>query len=153
MKQLYTISLLLLVSFPLLGQELKGKASYVTDGDTFHFISDNGEKYKVRLADIDAPESTQPYGLEAKQQLIKYIKGRVVTIKNTDRYGRKIAYVYKGETDIGLRMINDGLAWWYEYYAKDNAAYKEAEEEARKQNRGLWQDPNPINPYDWRKNH
>ena len=48
-----------------------------------------------------------------------------------------------------------GMAWWYRYNAneqspEDRGRYESAEDEARKRKLGLWADPNPINPYDWR---
>lgn len=58
--------------------------------------------------------------------------------------------------DINLAMINAGLAWHYKKYQKDQSRsdrllYAHAEEQARQHRIGLWRDPNPTPPWDWRK--
>ena len=58
--------------------------------------------------------------------------------------------------DVNLEQVKTGYAWWYRYYAKtqpeaDRVSYEEAEDTAKADKRGLWAEPNPINPYDWRK--
>ena len=47
-------------------------------------------------------------------------------------------------------MLKAGFAWHYKYYDK-TPAYAKAEAEARAAKRGLWQDKNPIEPYEYRK--
>jgi endonuclease YncB( thermonuclease family) len=76
-----------------------------------------------------------------------------VNVKDTDRYGRFIGIVSTDKIkDVNLEMIKAGMAWHYSYY--DNTpSYKLAQQQAKKGNKGLWQDPNPINPYEWRKKH
>jgi len=44
--------------------------------------------------------------------------------------------------------VERGLAWAYVYFTRE---YEEEEKEAKKERRGLWTDPNPVNPYDFRK--
>ena len=58
--------------------------------------------------------------------------------------------------DANHAQILAGMAGWYRYYAKeqspeDQGRYESAEDEAKARKWGLWADPNPINPYDWRK--
>ena len=69
----YTILLLLLISTNLLSLELKGKIIHISDGDTVHLLTDNKEKIKIRLNDIDAPESKQAFGNKSKENLKNYI--------------------------------------------------------------------------------
>ena len=47
-------------------------------------------------------------------------------------------------------MLKAGLAWHYKYY-DSTPAYAAAESAARAAKLGLWQDKNPINPYEFRK--
>jgi endonuclease YncB( thermonuclease family) len=47
-------------------------------------------------------------------------------------------------------MVQNGYAWHYSYYDK-TPAYIKAEKQARAEQKGLWQDPAPINPFDYRK--
>ncbi|WP_323595746.1 thermonuclease family protein [Aliarcobacter butzleri] len=65
--------LLLLISNNLLSLELKGKIIHISDGDTVHLLTDNKEKIKIRLNDIDAPESKQAFGNKSKENLKNYI--------------------------------------------------------------------------------
>lgn len=123
---------------------------YVQDGDTFK-LPDN--ETRVRLWGIDAPEKGQPYADKARDRLKKLCEGKAVRleIKETDRYGRKTAIVWKGKTNINLQMVKEGLAWHYAYYAPDAKDLAAAEKTARKARKGLWKDKNPVNPYDFRK--
>ena len=72
-----------------------------------------------------------------------------VNVKDTDRYGKVSTAEIK---DVSLEMIKAGMAWHYSYY--DNTpSYKLAQQQAKKEKKGLWQDPKPMNPYEWRKKH
>ncbi len=58
--------------------------------------------------------------------------------------------------DVNHAQLLAGMAWWYRYYAKeqspeDRGRYESAEDEAKARRWGLWADPEPINPYDWRR--
>ena len=123
---------------------------YVQDGDTFK-LPDN--KTRVRLWGIDAPEKGQAYADEARSRLKELCEGKAVRleIKDTDQYGRKVAIVWIGKKNINLQMVKEGLAWHYAYFAPDAKDLAAAEKAARKARKGLWQDKNPINPYDFRK--
>lgn len=44
-------------------------------------------------------------------------------------------------------------AWWYRHYDPHGNELKELEKEARSAERGLWQDPNPVPPWEWRRIH
>ena len=62
----------------------------------------------------------------------------------------------RGSTDVSLEQLRAGLAWWYREYAKeqsaeDRASYAAAEEEARTRRIGLWKDPKPVPPWEWRR--
>ncbi|MGA7982360.1 MAG: thermonuclease family protein [Chromatiaceae bacterium] len=57
--------------------------------------------------------------------------------------------------EIFLRMVRAGLAWWYRKYANeqspaDRLLYEDAENKARAERRGLWTDPDPVPPWEWR---
>jgi endonuclease YncB( thermonuclease family) len=74
----------------------------------------------------------------------------------TDRYGRTLAIIMLDGVDINLQQVRDGLAWVYEKYIGENsldvqARYRQAETEAKNQRRGLWSDPEPMPPWEWRK--
>jgi endonuclease YncB( thermonuclease family) len=128
-----------------------GKVVKVTDGDTIHVLLDK-ETHKIRLLHIDAPESKQAFGTKAKQALSEKIFGKEVKVvwKERDRYKRVLGDIYLGDRWINLEMVQDGLAWHYKQYSKD-AKMSAAEIEARDAKKGLWSDPNPIPPWEYRK--
>ena len=150
MKKILLIFLIL--STLIFADLTKAKVTYVTDGDTFHALID-GKKEKIRIFGIDAPESKQEWGLEAKESLNKLISNKEVLldIKNKDMYGRLLAVVFIGKQNINLEMIKTGNAWYYEYYDKNNKESKTAMENAKKNKLGLWSKPNPKNPFEFRK--
>ena len=58
--------------------------------------------------------------------------------------------VYLGDRHINLEMVQDGLAWHYKQYSKSKEL-AEAEDEARKEKKGLWADKEPMPPWEFRK--
>ena len=145
--------ILLIYPFFLSARLLTGRVVKIADGDTFTLLVNGNEQVKVRLDGIDAPEKGQPFGKRAKEYLSSMIWGVpvMVDVKTTDRYGRSIGKVStKKIKDVCLEMIKAGLAWQYRDYNKDKS-YSAAENLARKNKIGLWQDNNPIRPQDFRK--
>ena len=135
------------------GEVLIGKVVGVTDGDTITVLVAGHDQVKVRLANIDAPEKTQPFGQRSKQALSDLAFGRAIECNQSghDRYGRTITLCSVGGTVINLAMVKAGLAWVYRKYAHDVPDFYIAEEEARKQQLGLWASENPISPWQWRR--
>ena len=126
----------------------------VTDGDTLTMLDGRKQQIKVRLAEIDTPESAQPYGTRAKQELSRLAHGKTVTVKvqDIDRYGRTVGRVYVGELDVNAEMIKLGAAWVYRKYAIDQNLYA-LEKQAKQKRAGIWNLPEAeqIPPWEWRK--
>lgn len=152
-SRLKLILIFLFISGLTFGQETAGLVVYVSDGDTFHLKIASGEKLKVRVADIDCPERTQSYGLEAKAFVMEQIMDKeiLIHILKTDRYGRKVARVKYDAKDLSEELIKNGLAWHYKQYSNDPALEK-LEMEARQKGEKIWSDKNPIAPWEFRKN-
>jgi endonuclease YncB( thermonuclease family) len=131
--------------------DLIGKVIKVADGDTFT-LSANNKKYKIRMYGIDAPESHQSYGKQSTKYLSTLILNKNVGIKiiDEDRYKRVVAKVYLNNEEINLKLLKDGMAWFYEYHAANEDAYRKAYEDAKRLNYGLWSDKNAINPREYR---
>jgi endonuclease YncB( thermonuclease family) len=135
------------------GTELDGVVLEITDGDTLVLGSADGARIRVRLAEIDAPEMSQPYGVESKRALEEFAKDervRVVVV-DTDRYGRTVGEIYLDGVYLNAEMVRQGHAWAYTRYAKSTTII-ERENEARKASRGLWALPESERdaPWIWR---
>jgi endonuclease YncB( thermonuclease family) len=130
----------------------------ITDGDTIKVLDRDKVQHKVRLTGIDAPEKSQPCGKASQKHLASLIAGQTVFVESNkqDRYGRVLGKVLHDEVDVTLEQVKAGYAWWFRYNAKtqpeaDRVSYEAAEDLAKADQLGLWADPNPINPYNWRK--
>jgi micrococcal nuclease len=131
--------------------QFTGKVVSVADGDTITVLNDNVQ-HRIRLEGIDCPESHQAFGTKAKQAIADKVFGKEVTIKwnSRDKYKRILGEVFLGDRHINLEMVQEGWAWHYVQYSKDPALAK-AEKDARAGKKGLWADPNPIPPWEFRK--
>ena len=108
-------------------------------------------QHKIRLYGIDAPESHQAFGAASKHHLSSLVFGKDVRVayKSRDKYGRILGIVYADGRDVNLEMIRAGLAWHYKRF-DSTPAYAAAENDARAARCGLWSDPNPIPPEQYR---
>lgn len=137
---------------------MNGTVVRVIDGDTVDILTLNNRQFRVRLYAIDAPEKGQAFGQKSTDNLAKYCAGEVaiVDVMDVDRYARLVAVVYCRGVNTNLRQVEDGMAWVYNYFlSKDNQTithpYYEAEAAAKKAKKGLWQDKDPVSPYQWRQ--
>jgi endonuclease YncB( thermonuclease family) len=133
-------------------RKITGRVVSVADGDTITVLDENKTQVKVRLDAIDAPETGQPFGQASKRALSDMVFGRDVVVyrKKLDRWGRTVGHVIVDGVDTNLAMLEAGMAWHYKEYDK-NKRLAEAENEARAARRGLWQDRDPMPPWEWRK--
>ena len=162
---------LLIVSLLLLGvahaDTLLGRVVGVADGDTITVLDADRQQHKIRLQGIDAPEKAQPFGERSKQSLSRMVFGKDVRVEwdKRDKYTRIVGKVWvQPEScpscpmtlDAGHAQITVGLAWLYRKYAneqspQDRGAYEFSEQEARANRVGLWSEPGPIPPWEWRR--
>ena len=136
------------------------KVIRVVDGDTIIVLSDSNSEFKVRLAGIDCPEKrgNQPFWRSAKKELSALLENSrvLVNYSKTDRWGRIIGVVWLGTQDTNAAMVRLGLCWHFKRYEReqsdsDRQTYSRHEEVARAGGIGLWADPRPMAPWDWRK--
>ena len=107
---------------------------------------------KVRLVEIDTPEMDQPHGQEAKEYLENLLKDGYINldISGTDIYKRKLGRIYWKEKDINRLMVKSGHAWVYDQYVTDHTFYED-QNYARSRQLGLWENNDPIQPWEWRR--
>ena len=133
---------------------LTAKVIGIKDGDTVLVLDSLNNQTTLRLAEVDCPEKSQPFGTKAKQFTSDqiYLKTIKYIVTDTDRYGRSIAMIYY-DTDkyLSAEIIKAGMGWHYKIYStsKELASF---EDNAKKNKIGLWVDNNPINPSEWRNN-
>lgn len=123
----------------------------ISDGDTLTVLHER-QQIKIRLAEIDAPEKAQPFGVKSKQSLSDLCFGKQAEVvpQTRDRYGRTVARVRCDGIDANAEQVRRGMAWVYDRYVTDRSLYL-LQEEARSARRGLWADPTPFPPWEWRK--
>lgn len=134
-----------------LNQEIQGKVIRVLDGDTIEVLQDK-KSVRIRLANIDAPEKKQVFGRWSTNQLKTLLAGQSVTVSytQTDRYDRIVGRVFTTNgTEASRFMVQSGAAWVYERYNTDKSL-PALQREAQEQKRGLWADPKPVPPWEWR---
>lgn len=145
--------LLILLLFPaiLSAHTLKGKIVRVSDGDTVVLLDSTNTQHKIRLDEIDAPESGQDFGNRSKQYLSSLIAGKIVVVEYTkkDMYKRILGTIYYDGKNINEEMVRAGMAWRYKYSKSERLL--ELQNEAKANKVGLWSMKNPIDPWQYRK--
>ena len=150
--------------------QIAGKVIHVDDGDTLIVLDGDGHKRVIRLTDIDAPETGhgaarpgQPYSAKATQQMKVMALGRqaradcydIDARARTDGTTREryVCRVFVDSIDLNMAMIDAGLAMVYRQnkrYVRSAETYRH-EDIARQAGKGLWAQPAPIPPWEWRR--
>lgn len=145
------------VQFSAYGDVLRGKVIGVSDGDTITILDSANAQHKIRLTGIDAPEKAQAFGQASKQVLSKLVFNKEVEVVwgKHDRYQRILGKVVLNGEDICLEQVRRGMAWHYKKYQNeqsqmDREKYSDAEKKARDAKIGLWIDPEPMEPAQFR---
>jgi len=154
---------IVLVVFPIYSFAGQYKCTRVIDGDTIQVLAD-GTKATIRLVGIDAPEISkkkhepgQPFSQKSTKYLASLVLNKTVDIQSygQDRYKRTLGVVYVNGANANLEMVKAGLAEVYRGKPAsgfNNDPYIEAEKEARKAVRGMWElGDKYISPRDWRR--
>ena len=136
---------------------IPGRITGIVEGDTIKVRILGKPQIKVRIAFIDAPEKGQAFDQRAKQAMSELVFGKDVMLQphTIDRSGRLVARVLVDGQDAGLQLLKQGLCWVYEKSVNEastlvQARYRNAQDAAQAQKAGLWQDPDPVPPWEWR---
>ncbi|MDO9233056.1 MAG: thermonuclease family protein [Methylotenera sp.] len=142
----------LLVSPPCFADALLGVVIGVKDGDTIELLTPERKKIVVRLNAIDAPEKKQAFGNKSKQSLANLCAGKDATVNvgGLDKYGRTIGELFCEGKSANVHQIENGFAWVYRKYSNDGNLIA-LETAAKSSGRGLWNDPLPVAPWDFRQ--
>ena len=147
-----TALLLVCLLLPIVAHaEFVGKVVGVIDGDSIRVMHE-GKAEQIRLIGVDCPEKRQPFGTRAKEYTSELAFGQEVTVygDSRDRYGRTLAEVLLPDgRSLNQALLRAGLAWWFRKYSKD-LRLGELERQARNAKLGLWAEPHPVPPWEWR---
>lgn len=137
----------LLLASPVYAYKVIG----IADGDTLTVLQDR-KPVILRLANVDAPEKSQPYGQRSRQSLSDLCWGKdvVYATQDIDRYGRTVAVVTCGGVEANREQVERGMAWVYPRYNKDRSL-PAVQEAAQSRHAGLWRDADPVPPWEFRK--
>lgn len=131
---------------------LTGRVVGITDGDTLTLLDPSNQQLTIRLAEIDAPERSQPWGRQAQRTLSDLAFGKSASVQqtDTDRYGRIVGRVFVEGQDVNRAMVEAGAAWAFRRYLTDETLLA-TEERARRSGVGLWSvtQQEPVPPWEW----
>jgi len=126
----------------------------VVDGDSLWVRPRGGAPLRLRLSGVDAPEICQRHGREARDALATRLQGKKVrvTLQHKDTYDRWLARVDGPDGDVGAWLVGQGHAWSMRWQ-NNPGPYAVQESAARKARRGLFSEPRPEPPRDFRRRH
>lgn len=138
--------------------EVTGSVMKNHDGDTIKLVTEERGVITIRLSGADTPEVGQAYWKAARNYLRSLVAGQKTTAwcYKLDRFNREVCHVRVGNQDVGQDLIAAGYAWYAvqfaaELTAEQRSAYPEAERLARTGRIGLWQEPDPMPPWECRR--
>jgi endonuclease YncB( thermonuclease family) len=154
MKRWLAASLLLAAS-ALHAATWHGTVTHVSDGDTLWVRpAGGGAPIPIRLLDVDAPETCQPFGPQARDALRSRVLGERVRVRSRgdDQYGRKLAHIEHRREDVGRWLVRQGYAWSMRFHRR-SGPYAALEVQARREHQGLWSHPGAMEPRSFRQRH
>jgi endonuclease YncB( thermonuclease family) len=145
------IVFLLLLAHGVRAETLSGTVTSVVDGDTLTILDAQKRRHRVRLAEVDAPESKQAFGIKSARSLhgLCFGKSAQVEWKTKDQNKRYIGQVTCGGIDANAEQVRRGMAWVSPRATQPGSLLYELEAHARVRGIGLWADPSPIPPWEW----
>ncbi|MFC4075732.1 thermonuclease family protein [Salinithrix halophila] len=127
------------------------KVTRVIDGDTIEVKTESGSQEKVRLVGVNTPETNHPkigveaYGKEASHFTKRRLAGQDIALETDtekrDRYGRLLAYVWRGEEMFNATLLKKGMAQMMTVppNVKYQKTFLQLQREAQKEETGLWE--------------
>ena len=133
---------------------LEGRVVRVVDGDTIHVRV--GERVeKVRYIGVNTPEihhprkGEEPGGREALAINRTLVEGHAVRLETDvqprDRYGRLLAYVWRGDVMVNAELVRRGYAQVMTIppNVRHQTLFLKLQRDARDAGRGLWGGDSP----------
>lgn len=137
------------------GEAYKARAIAISDGDTLWVEPEaGGAPRKLRLQGVDAPELCQRGGVAARDALRALVMPRrlKVQVNDVDGYGRGLAQIEVNGQDVAKALVSQGWAWSGRW-RHSLGPYAEQEAQARQAQLGVFAQPKPELPRDFRRRH
>jgi len=130
------------------------RVTRVIDGDTIE-VTLSGKTESIRLYGVDSPEIKQAYGMSARNFTETFVNGKMVDIIFTGDggWGRRSAIVMYGTQNLQEQLILAGYAWVYPQYCRKSfcTAWSTLQGISAGNRVGLWAQPAPVRPWEWRR--
>ena len=130
----------------------------VTDGDTLRVWGGGYFNHPVRLVGIDAPETSQPYGIEARDNLDALLttgEEVQIVVRGIDKYERILADVCLDGASLNVQQVADGMAYTYMVsHLGDNsfrARLEYAQRKAKREGVGVHACSDCVAPHEYRR--
>ena len=132
-------------------ETLSGTVVTIIDGDTLTIVDAQKRRHRVKLAEVDAPESKQAFGIKSARSLygLCFKKTAQVEWQAKDRNNRTIGHVTCAGIHVNAEQVRRGMAWVSPKLTQPGSPLYELEAYARLRGVGLWADPKPVPPWDW----
>lgn len=133
-------------------ETISGKVIAVIDGDTITILDAQKKQYKIRLAEIDAPEREQAFWVQSSRSLARlcFKKQAQVEWQGKDQNKRYVGHVTCDGVEANAEQVRRGMAWVSPRLTKPGSPLYELEAFARLRGLGLWVQSQPIPPWEWR---
>ena len=144
---------LLMIPCTLWSAGFSAQVTAVVDGDTID-VRHSERLERIELYGIDCPEKGQAFGKRAKQATSDLVIGKQVHIakRGMDREKHIVADVLLPDgKNVNQSLVLNGWCWWAREYAPKDLALRQAEEVAKAMRKGIWEDPNPVPPWLYRR--
>ena len=146
--------IIVIITWPFNVSAWTGKVVGTIDGDSLKIFRPGQGEVEIRLYGIDAPESNQAFGRAAKKHLASLLFRRQVEVETLDRdgYGRPVVIIWQSGLNANEKIVRDGYAWVYRRYCKEPFCkdWLMLESNAREKKLGLWQQVQPVPPWEFR---
>ena len=136
----FLLTYLLLINCSVVKAQNYYHLNRVIDGMTLSLVSSNyNDTLNVKLAGIKTPLLMQGYGHSVREYVQKKIANKKILLVNNFEYRntRYVEILIDSAVMFNLKMLRDGWAW-YDSSVLKNTDYEEAENNAKKNNVGLW---------------
>lgn len=134
-------------------EHIQVRVTTVRSGDMITTLTSTNVDQEIKLAGVAAPnvKKEQPFSRRAIKALSDKILGETVVVEHSrpDRMGQIIGSVTLGDRWINREMIEEGWAW-YDKTTSESGELAAAEAKARAAKVGLWSEPNPVPPWEWK---